>query len=453
MVLPPHTLVHNRYRIVRPIGQGGMGAVYEAIDEHLSYTVALKQTLTGGTQLDKAFEREARILARLRHPSLVRVTDHFVDSHGQFLVMDFIPGDDLGALMTHRGSPFPVETVLNWADQVLQALDYLHHQTPPVVHRDIKPQNLKLTTGGQIVLLDFGLAKGSTTLQSAATTASSIFGYTPQYAPLEQIQGSGTEPRSDLYALAATVYHLLAGSPPEHVLSRTAAMMNHQPDPLRPLHEVNPQVPPAVSQVVQQALSLQIDRRPASAAQMQASLQAALYETTVEATRQVVVVQPASPNPPTSVVPQESPPPPAGRVAHSYSYTGTTIGPPPAGGRETPHETPHEPSLPPWVWLAAGAGGVAVLAVLVAALVLVLVAHGNGKGDDQDGEVASSGEALPSTPAAQAESPTLPPTLTPQPSPTLPPSLTPQPSLPHRCLPTSHRRKQETYVLRRRWSK
>ncbi len=412
MVLPPHTLVHNRYRVVRPIGKGGMGAVYEAIDEHLSYTVALKQTLTGGSQLDRAFEREARILARLRHPSLVRVTDHFVDQHGQFLVMDFIPGDDLGVLMHQRGSPFSVETVLNWADQVLHALDYLHNQDPPVVHRDIKPQNLKLTTGGQIVLLDFGLAKGTSALQSVASTSSSIFGYTPQYAPLEQIQGTGTEPRSDLYALAATVYHLLAESPPENVLTRTSAMMNHQTDPLLPLHELNPQVPPAVSNVVQHSLSLRIDQRPASAAVWRESLRAALAAPEGRATRPVSV-PPDYPTGPTRVVPREAPAPPAGvftyeePASRSYSYTGTTIGSPPPSPPAREPVAPPERHPPPWVWLAAGAGGVAVLAVIVVALVLVLAKPGGGS--DGGGEVASGGTSGSSLPTATAPGESPPP--------------------------------------------
>ncbi|NJN67688.1 MAG: protein kinase, partial [Chloroflexaceae bacterium] len=279
----PETLIQGRYRIVRQIGQGGMGAVYEAIDERLAQPVALKQTLLEGESFGKAFEREAKILARMRHPALVRVIDHFVDDHGQFLVMDFVPGEDLGKRLQQRDAPFPVDTVLDWADQVLDALEYLHGQHPPIIHRDIKPQNLKLTEAGQVVLLDFGLAKGTAALQSRTTSTGSIFGYTPQYAPLEQVQGTGTTPRSDLYALGATVYHLLTATPPENALNRTTAVMDDRPDPLRPAHEANPQVPPAVSEVVQQAMSLQPGKRPASAAEMRAALKTAQSATVTAA--------------------------------------------------------------------------------------------------------------------------------------------------------------------------
>jgi serine/threonine protein kinase len=193
-MLAPNTLINNRYLVVRQIGQGGMGAIYEAIDQHLGNRVALKQTLVSGEHLDRAFEREAKLLAGLHHPALPVVSDYFTDSSGQFLVMQFIAGDDLATLLHQRGQPFPPDEVLKWADQLLDALDYLHAQQPPVIHRDIKPQNLKLTPRGGIVLLDFGLAKGAVLHQSSLAGGSSIFGYTPQYAPLEQIQGGIISP-------------------------------------------------------------------------------------------------------------------------------------------------------------------------------------------------------------------------------------------------------------------
>ena len=128
---------------------------------------------------------------------------------------------------------------MTWADQLLDALDYLHTQDPQIVHRDIKPQNLKLTSRGQIILLDFGLAKGQAGEISRVTTAASIFGYTPNYAPLEQIQGLGTDTRSDLYSLGATLYHLMTGVKPPDALTRAAALVNGQPDPLLKPSEAN----------------------------------------------------------------------------------------------------------------------------------------------------------------------------------------------------------------------
>src|SRR4029434_4340476 len=159
-MLAPETVLQNRYRIIRLLGQGGMGAVYEAIDQRLDTTVALKETLFSDERLRKQFEREARLLARLHHPALPRVSAHFSEGHVQCLVMQYIPGDDLSEMMARKRGPFPANQVLTWADQLLDALDYLHTQDPQIVHRDIKPQNLKLTSRGQIILLDFGLAKG-----------------------------------------------------------------------------------------------------------------------------------------------------------------------------------------------------------------------------------------------------------------------------------------------------
>ncbi len=293
MILLPDTLIHDRYRIVRLIGRGGMGAVYEAIDERLGSTIALKQTLivntallSGESDVDsqyiatlrKAFEREARLLANLRHPTLPKVMDYFSDDQGQFLVMEFIPGDDLAMMLNRRQTELRYATILKWTDQLLDALDYLHTQPNPIIHRDIKPQNLKLTPRNEIILLDFGLAKGSASLHTRMSTTASIYGYTQQYAPLEQIRGTGTDPRSDLYALGATVYHLLTRTAPADALARIDAMFNHTPDPLIPIHELNTEVPPAVSAVFMQALAISISDRPDSAAALRTALQAALQQ-------------------------------------------------------------------------------------------------------------------------------------------------------------------------------
>src|SRR4026209_475599 len=271
-MLTPETILQGRYRIVRQLGQGGMGAVYEAIDQRLDTTVALKETLFSDERLRKQFEREARLLARLHHPALPRVSDHFAEGDGQFLVMQYIPGDDLSEMMTRKRGPFPADQVLTWADQLLDALDYLHTQDPQIVHRDIKPQNLKLTARGQIILLDFGLAKGQVGEISRVTTSASIFGYTPNYAPLEQIQGLGTDARSDLYALAATLYHLITGVKPPDALTRAAALVNGQSDPLLRASEANPAVAPEVNAVLSKAMAQNREQRHANAADMRRAL-------------------------------------------------------------------------------------------------------------------------------------------------------------------------------------
>lgn len=287
-----------------------MGAVYEAVDQRLDTTVALKETLFADERLRKQFEREARLLARLHHPALPRVSDHFSEGDGQFLVMQFIPGDDLSEKMHHKRGAFPSDQVLTWADQLLDALDYLHTQDPQIVHRDIKPQNLKLTSRGQIILLDFGLAKGQAGEISRVTTAASIFGYTPNYAPLEQIQGLGTDARSDLYALGATLYHLMTGVKPPDALTRAAALVNGQPDPLAPASVANPAVAPAIDQFLAKSMAQNRDQRYSSAAEMRKGLHATDQASTVvnRGEAQTVLFPPAGASTvatPTATIPRQ----------------------------------------------------------------------------------------------------------------------------------------------------
>lgn len=272
-MLAPETVLQSRYRVMAQLGQGGMGAVYEALDERLDTLVALKETLFTDERLRKQFEREARLLARMHHPALPRVSDHFAEGEGQFLVMQFIAGDDLEQMMKSKQGPFPADQVLTWGDQLLDALDYLHTQDPQIIHRDIKPQNLKITSRGQIILLDFGLAKGQSGGVSVVTTSASIFGYTPNYAPLEQIQGLGTDARSDIYALSATLYHLMTGVKPPDALTRAAALVNGQPDPLIPANAISGAIGPEVASVLARGMSQNRDQRFATAAGMRAALQ------------------------------------------------------------------------------------------------------------------------------------------------------------------------------------
>src|SRR5438270_80117 len=166
-MLVPGTLLQNRYRVIRSLSKGGMGAVYLVKHVRLEKEFALKEAFfSNDSTLRRAFEREAQLLANLDHPALPKVTDHFTDSDTQYLLMEYIPGEDLASQLRLRAAPFPFVEVLGWADQLLDALEYLHTHNPPIIHRDIKPQNLKLNPKGKIVLLDFGLAKGATTEMS-----------------------------------------------------------------------------------------------------------------------------------------------------------------------------------------------------------------------------------------------------------------------------------------------
>ncbi|HKO97657.1 MAG TPA: serine/threonine-protein kinase [Pyrinomonadaceae bacterium] len=271
--LAADALLQGRYRVVRQLGRGGMGAVYEAVDERLGITVALKETLSTESAMRKQFEHEARLLASMQHPALPRVSDHFVEGNRAFLVMQFIGGTDLARIIAQQPGPFPRAQVIAWADQLLDALIYLHSRDRQVIHRDIKPHNLKLTATGQIALLDFGLARAQPADQSL-TASRAFFGYTKHYAPLEQIQDQRTDQRSDIYALGATLYHLLTGSKPPDAMVRATALINAEPDPLKPADHIHPAVGPEISGILSKAMAQRSEDRFASAAEFREVLRA-----------------------------------------------------------------------------------------------------------------------------------------------------------------------------------
>ncbi|NTU79209.1 MAG: serine/threonine protein kinase [Chloroflexales bacterium] len=282
-MLEPGAILQDRYKIIVPVGKGGMGSVYKARDLRLRTDVALKETLFTDEVYRRAFELEAQILARMRHQALPRVIDHFIEGRGQFLVMEFIHGEDLGNQIARLGqrfaTPQAMPMILRWADQLLDALHYLHTRPVPVYHRDIKPKNLKLTQSYDIILLDFGLARGGMTMAfdassvaAAAASQRKIYGFTPPYAPIEQMRDGEPDARSDLYALAATLYHLLTATLPVDAMTRMAKLINGQPDPLKPLRTFAPHVPEALDLLIQRALAVMIDDRPASARVMRAEM-------------------------------------------------------------------------------------------------------------------------------------------------------------------------------------
>ncbi|HVQ56736.1 MAG TPA: serine/threonine-protein kinase, partial [Pyrinomonadaceae bacterium] len=276
--LAQNTLIQNRYLIVHLIGKGGMGEVYLAVDQRLGSAVALKRTFFAGDEmLSTAFEREARILARMRHPVLPKVSDHFSEGEEQYLVMEHISGDDLAKRLESAQKPFPLSWVMFWADQLLDALSYLHSHEPPIIHRDIKPQNLKLTDENHVILLDFGLSKNSTgqTKINDSGSTGSVVGYTPHYAPMEQIRGIGTSPKSDIYSLSATLFQLLTNTVPPDALSRADTMLNGSPDPIKSPSELNTEIPPPVSVVLLNGMEVSQEKRFASARDMQKALRKA----------------------------------------------------------------------------------------------------------------------------------------------------------------------------------
>jgi serine/threonine protein kinase len=271
-LLTPNAILQSRYRIVRHLGRGGMGAVYEAVDLRLGHTVALKQALTCDEKLWKQFEQEARMMAALDHPVLPRVSDYFTEDNRAFFVMQYVEGSDLSEILAQQPGPLPRNTVVAWADQLLDALIYLHSHDRQIIHRDIKPHNLRVTAGGRIVLLDFGLAKSKGANYEDNESDRSIFGYSPRYAPLEQIQDLGTTPQSDIYALGATLYHLLTGVKPPDALTRATAFITSQPNPLKPAHEINRAVGEELSEILSRAMAQNPSARYASAREFREAL-------------------------------------------------------------------------------------------------------------------------------------------------------------------------------------
>lgn len=296
--LEPGTLLRQRYEILSLIGQGGMGAVYKAADRRLPGRLcAVKEIWTAAgitaetlAQGREQFLREASTLARLDHPNLPKVSDYFaadpssgddqdLDSPDRvlppgpvdlattrdYLVMDYIPGQDLHQVVqeARRQERFLQEReVLGWMTQLCDALSYLHLQDPPVLHRDVKPSNVKLMPDGRIKLVDFGLVKPLDPDDPRTLTGLRGVGSLP-YTPIEQYAGDlgHTDTRSDLYSLGATVYHLLTGHPPANAQERFL-----DPEALVLPRQVNPKISPAVERALLAALALHPKDRPKSVA-------------------------------------------------------------------------------------------------------------------------------------------------------------------------------------------
>lgn len=248
MTLERGALLHKRYRIVEILGQGGMGSVYRAVDENLGVDVAVKENLFTTDEYARQFRLEAVILANLRHPNLPRVTDHFViGDQGQYLVMDYIEGEDLRQRMERMGNISEDEAILIGA-AICDALAYLHTRKPPILHRDLKPGNVKITPDGHIFLVDFGLAK---VLHGSQATTTGARAMTPGYSPPEQYGTARTDPRTDIYSLGATLYAALSGIIPEDGLAR--AMDNTQ---LTPLRKRNSKVSKRLAAAIEKAMGI-----------------------------------------------------------------------------------------------------------------------------------------------------------------------------------------------------
>jgi serine/threonine protein kinase len=298
-------ILRDRYKVIRRLGQGGMGAVYEAHDNVFDTSVALKEvTIDLSNALDTqaqemtklAFEREAKILAKISHETIPHVKDYFIEKDAQFLIMELVDGDDLAKLLRQRNAPFPIGTIIEWTDQLLDALDYLHHQDPPIIHRDIKPQNLKLTTRKKIKLLDFGIAKGTESKSSNTITNQTFIAATLNYSPIEQmvrvldptflavithkytdqietILEQNADFRTDIFALGATIYHLATNKQPAEAVKRGIEIWDGNPDPLENPSKINPEIPEEFSDFLLKSMQINRNHRYGSALEMRSALE------------------------------------------------------------------------------------------------------------------------------------------------------------------------------------
>lgn len=253
MAINPDTILNERYRIVKILGKGGMSSVYQATDENIGVPVAVKANLMLTDDYSRQFQREASILATLRHPNLPRVSDYFfIPGQGQYLVMDFIEGEDLRERIERLGQ-LPEREVIIIGASICDALMYLHNRQPPVIHRDIKPGNIKITPEGHVVLVDFGLVK---LLEGNQQTTTGARAMTPGYSPPEQYGTGRTDERSDIYSLGATLYAALTGAIPEDGLSRLTGK-----EKLTPVRKKRLSASERLANIIEKALEIDSDRR------------------------------------------------------------------------------------------------------------------------------------------------------------------------------------------------
>lgn len=225
-----------------------MGSIFRAVDENLGVEVAVKENLFTIDDYARQFRREATILASLRHPNLPRVSDHFsIEDEGQYLIMDYIEGEDIQERLERIG-PIDEEEVVFIGAAICDALSYMHSRDPVVLHRDIKPANVRITPSGGVYLVDFGLAK---VIQGDHTTTTGARAMTMGFSPPEQYGAARTDARTDIYSLGATLYTALTGLTPEDSLAQTMDQLE-----LTPVRERNPRVSKRVAEAVEKALQV-----------------------------------------------------------------------------------------------------------------------------------------------------------------------------------------------------
>jgi parallel beta-helix repeat protein len=367
--LPAGTLLANgRYQLQQVLGQGGFAITYLALDTQLKRTVAIKELCPQGcvrdahnqvapitlppdqfAQIRQRFVEEAQLVAQLNHPGIVRIYDVFQQNNTGYMVMEYLHGETLGAKLKRAGGVLPVDEAVDYILQVCDALEVVHRAG--YIHRDIKPDNIIHCEDERLVLIDFGAARHFVANQTATYTVM----LTPSYAAPEQYSSAGRlDPRTDIYGLAATLYHLVTGVPPLPALDRTSGF------DLPPPHLVEPEVGEALSDAILQGLAMRMDERPASVAEF-----AQLINEALEEDLQPPASVPSSAQSPPASVPSSVQPPPASVPSSAQSPPASV--PPPAQSSPMPKPTRHASA---WksVWLAGSISAVVVILFLISRL-------------------------------------------------------------------------------------
>lgn len=251
--LPAGTILHGRYRVERALGSGGFGHVYLSVDLQTRAQYAIKEYIVSGASGKAQLEHEVQVLRNLHHPNLPALLSAFDNGGRYYVVLGYIEGNDLTDYLRvarQKNEPIPLARLIEWLLSICDAVTFLHSQHPPIIHRDIKPDNIRITPGGTAILVDLGNAK------TAADGARTLFFIrhqgTPGYAPLEQYPGgTGTDERSDVYALGGTLFFALTAHEPPSVTARNQSLQQKQPD-LPGLPDLLAQNPPEGSQEARQ---------------------------------------------------------------------------------------------------------------------------------------------------------------------------------------------------------
>jgi formylglycine-generating enzyme required for sulfatase activity len=348
MPLSPGQTLDNRYRIVKLLGQSGNWMIYRAWDINLGHPCTVKENPDSSPEAQDQFECEVQLLSSLQHPQLPRTTDHFIEpGSGQYIVMDFVEGEDLLEKLRQAGGPIPETTALAWIGQVCEGLTYLHNLQPPVIHGEVNPTSIRISADpalpvGKAMLFDFGIPKTSEAKAGPSPAAQTV---KPGYSPVEQYEsGASLDARADIYAVGATLYHLLTGQKPVDAPARMQGV------PLPSVNSLNPAISTQIGPAIERAMALLPEQRWQSVADFMKAL------TTIPAS--TVILQKIEINPP----PEATVQPPA---VEFPAQTKPTDGVQPPAIKGAPAKTPRR-------WIIIGAIGILLaLACLVGGAIVV----------------------------------------------------------------------------------